>query len=152
MVIPSMTAISSLNDLYGCSFFLYLSFGQLPAMDTYPDSKTNCSLSRVAYLFSLAVTLSDISVHDSIMFMIMPIPGILSSQYVSQLCLDQSARKSCDPALYSILCDLCHRLATATNRLSLKLWGTHVSTILDMLMILCLLLSVQIIRENGLKK
>ena len=60
--------------------------------------------SRAAIFISSAVIQSGISVYESIALMVMHIPDISLSQFVSWLCLDSKyVMNSCDPVLCIIL-------------------------------------------------
>ena len=70
---------------------------------TPSDTMHMCPSSTVAIYISSVVMQSGMFVPDSIMLMVMHMPGICSSLFVSWLCLDsQSAMNSCGPGLYSI--------------------------------------------------
>ena len=63
-----------------------------------------CSSYTVIYLISYALMQSGISVHNSIMLMVMHMPGISISPFVYWLCFDsQPVMNRCGPGLYSIL-------------------------------------------------
>ena len=122
MVIPSMIAILSLNDQYGCNFFCTSAFVDGQPWNTWSERMLRCSLSGVATLITSAFMQSDISVHDYC------IPGISLSLFVSWFCLDsKSAMNSyvsdlCSIMLYcwicnSILCSLSDRVATSFLKL-----------------------------------
>ena len=100
MAIPSILTVSSLNDQCGHSSFNASDFVDGQPSNTYSDIIPKYSLSRVAKHISFAVIQSSTSMHDSIAFMLMLIPGISLSLFVSWLCLDShSAMKSSGPGL-----------------------------------------------------
>ena len=95
-----MIALWFLNDQYGCSSSCTLAIIDGQPQSTYFYSRPKSLSSRVAILISLAVMHSSTSLHDSITFMVMCIPGISSSlsdgclwitrllwRVVAQLCL-----------------------------------------------------------------
>ena len=99
----SMTVISSLNDQYGCRSFCTstLVAGQSRIMSS--DSMPMYCSSGVAILISSVVMQSDMSVHDSIVLMVMHMPQISLSLFVFLLCLDsQSVMNNYGLGLYSI--------------------------------------------------
>ena len=95
MAIKSMVSISSLNDLYSCSYLVPQFFVNGKVL--------RCSSSKVTSLISCAVMQSGMSQHDSITLMVMHMPGISSSLFF-WLCLDsQFVMNTCSHGLYSIL-------------------------------------------------
>ena len=71
------------------------------------DRMAICSTFRDALLISSAVMLPGMAMHDSIALMVMHIPGISLSMFVSYLCLDrQSVRISCAQAFTAFLCSI----------------------------------------------
>ena len=104
MVIPSITAILSLNDQHDYSSFCTSAPADEQPHNTYSDSISKFSLTIIANLISSAVMQFGVSVPDSIAFMVMLIPGISTSLFFSRLCLDsQAAMKSCGPGLHRTL-------------------------------------------------
>ena len=98
-----MTAILSLDD-NKIAVLLNLSFvdGRLWSMSS--ANALGCSSSKVTSLICSAFMQSGMSVHDSIVLMVMCMPAISSSLFVFWLCLDsQSVMNSSSPGLNSIL-------------------------------------------------
>ena len=127
-----MTAISSLNDHYGC--LSCCTSGSLNGQpeNIHSDSMPMCWSSSDTVLISPAVRN---------LLMVIHTPGIFSSLMVSWFCLDsQSAMKSCGPGLYiivtlywciinSILWSLCDRLATSFLKIAtIGLWSVVMLT------------------------
>ena len=68
------------------------------------ESMPMCSSFNIAILISSADMYSGMSMHDSIVLMMVHMPCISSSLFFSRLFLDsQSAMSSCSPGMYSIL-------------------------------------------------
>ena len=88
IAIPSMIAISSMNDQYFCSSFCTFSFCQWPAMNAHSDSMPRCTSPSFAPLIFSAVMEYGRSMYDSIAFMMIHMPHISLSLSVSWLCLD----------------------------------------------------------------
>ena len=76
IAIPSMIAISCLNDQYGCRCLCTSALidSQLWSMNS--DSMPMCLLSIIANLISSAIMQSGMSVHDSIDLIVIQMPGI----------------------------------------------------------------------------
>ena len=103
IAVPSMIATSSLNDQYGCSSFCTSAFVNGLPWSTDFDSMPQCSSSSVTLLISSAVMKSGMTMNDSIAFIVMHMPGIFSSLFISWLILDsQSAMNNCGPGFHSI--------------------------------------------------
>ena len=87
MAIPSMIAILSLNDQYGCNSFCTPVY-----VDGQPCSMSSANVLRclsygVTSLISSAVMQSGMSIYGSIALMVMYFPGISSSLLVFWLAL-----------------------------------------------------------------
>ena len=96
MVIPSIIAISSLNNQYGYISFCSSAFTDGHACNTYYDNMHRCSSSMVTDLISPALMYSGMPMYDSMAFMAIFTPSISLSVFVVWLYLDsQSSMKSC---------------------------------------------------------
>ena len=87
MPIPSMTAISSLNDQKSCSSFCTSGFVDSQLHSTCSANALWCSFSRVHSLISSAIMQSGMSVINSIALMVMCMPCISSPLFILFLCL-----------------------------------------------------------------
>ena len=81
IIIPSMITISSLNGQYGFRSFCTSAFVKGQPCSMSSDSMPGCSSSSVAILISSSIIQFHVSVHDSIAFMVMHMPGISSSLF-----------------------------------------------------------------------
>ena len=94
--IPSMIATSSLHEQYSCSSFSISVIGDGKAWSMSSTNALRCSSSRATCLFSSTAMQSGMSMHDTIAVMVMHMPNISSSPFVSWLCLDsQSVMNRC---------------------------------------------------------
>ena len=83
ITIQSMMAISSLDEQYSYSSSCTLAVVNGQPYSTSSDSMPKCLLSSVAFLISSALMQSGMSMHDSIALVVMHMPGISSSLFVS---------------------------------------------------------------------
>ena len=104
IAVPPMIAVSSLNDQFGWMSFCISALGNSQQWSVSSDNMPMCSSSYVAILISFVVMQSRMSMHDCVVLMVMCMPVISLSQFVSCLCLySQFAVNSYAPGLYSIL-------------------------------------------------
>ena len=83
MAVPSMVAISCLNDQYGRSYFCTSAFVNSHPWSTSSVRMLQCLSSRVAVLIYSDVMQSVLSMHDYNALMIMHMPGISPSLFHS---------------------------------------------------------------------
>ena len=83
--IPSMVAVSSVNDQYGCRYFCTSALVDGRPCSVSSTSMSMCSSSIIAILTSSAVRKSSMSMHDTVVLMAMHMPGISSSLFVLRL-------------------------------------------------------------------